>query len=62
MIVLIDHSIKASMRISSWIFLKDVKLTFKQPSASQTGWLTDIAAAQHAWRTLKETEFNCLET
>jgi hypothetical protein len=58
----IRHWTKASMWIRSWVFLKDGKPAFKQPPPSQTGWLIDIAAAQHVWRTLKEAEFECLET
>jgi hypothetical protein len=50
------------MEISSWIFPKDGKSTFKRPPPSQTGWLIDIAAAQHVWRTLKEAEIDYLET
>jgi hypothetical protein len=42
---------RESVRISSWIFLKDAKPTFKQPPPSQTGWLIDIAAAaEDMWR------------
>jgi hypothetical protein len=50
------------MRISSWIFLKDLNPTFKQPPPSQIGSLTDIAAAQHVWRILRKAELDYLET
>jgi hypothetical protein len=50
------------MGISSWIFLKDGKPAFLRPPPSQNGWLIDIAAAQHVWRTVKEAGFKYLET
>ncbi|PNF31489.1 hypothetical protein B7P43_G00752 [Cryptotermes secundus] len=53
---------KASMGIKSWIFLKDGKPTFLHPPPSQNGWLIDITAAQHVWRTLKEAGFQHLHT
>lgn len=58
----IGHWTKASMRVSSWIFLKDGKPAFKRPPPSQTVWLIDIVAAQHVWRTLKAAGFAYLET
>jgi hypothetical protein len=42
------------MRINSWIFLKDGKSTFSHPPPSQNGWLINITAVQHVWRTVKE--------
>ncbi|PNF15720.1 hypothetical protein B7P43_G12478 [Cryptotermes secundus] len=53
---------KASMGIKSWIFLKDGKPAFLHPPPSQNGWLIDITAAQHVWRTLKEAGFEYLHT
>jgi hypothetical protein len=49
----VGHWTKASMGVSSWIFLKDGKPTFSQPPHSQIGWLMDIAASCHVWRTVK---------
>jgi hypothetical protein len=57
----IGHWTKTSMRVSSWIFLKVGKPAFKRPPPSQTGWLIDILAAQHVWRTLKAVGFAYLE-
>jgi len=48
--------------IKSWIFLKDGKLAFKQPPLLQNGWIVDIGAVQHVWRTLKSAGFDYLET
>jgi hypothetical protein len=45
----IGHWTKASVGVSSWIFLKDSKPAFFRPPPSQNGWLIDIAAAQHAY-------------
>ncbi|XP_023718100.1 uncharacterized protein LOC111870226 isoform X2 [Cryptotermes secundus] len=53
---------KASMGIKSWIFLKDGKPAFLHPPPSQKGWLIDITAAQHVWKTLKEAGFQHLHT
>jgi hypothetical protein len=50
------------MGINSCIFLKDGKLAFLHPPPSQNGWLVDISAAQHVWRTTKEADFPCLQT
>jgi hypothetical protein len=50
------------MGIKSWIFLKDGKPAFLQPPPSQTGWLIDISAAQHVWKTVKEAGFKYLHT
>jgi len=50
------------MGIKSWIFLKDGKPAFKQPPPSQNGWIADIGAVQHVWRTLKNAGFHYLET
>jgi hypothetical protein len=52
----------ASMGINSWNFLEDNKCTFLQPPPSQNGWLIDIHAAQHVFRTVKEVSFKCLHT
>jgi len=49
------------MGIKSWIFLKNGKPAFKKLTPSQNGWITDIDAVQHVWRTLKSTRFDCLE-
>jgi hypothetical protein len=57
-----DHWKKASMGIRSWIFLKNGKPTFLHRPPSQNGWLIDITAAQHDWRTVKEAGFKCLHT
>jgi hypothetical protein len=57
-----DHWKKASMGIKSWIFLKDGKPTFLHRPPPQNGWLIDITAAQHVWRTEKEAGFKCLHT
>jgi hypothetical protein len=56
---IIEHWTKGSMEINSWIFLKDGKPAFLHPP-SQNGWLTDNTAAQHVWRTVKETSFKYL--
>ncbi|PNF26771.1 hypothetical protein B7P43_G18200, partial [Cryptotermes secundus] len=53
---------KPSMGIKSWIFLKDGKPPFLHPPPSQNGWLIDITAAQHVWRTLKDLGFEYLHT
>jgi len=58
----IGHWTKASMGIKSWIFLKDGKPAFKQLPPSQNGWIVDIGAVQHVWRTLKSAGFHYLET
>ncbi|XP_033609559.1 uncharacterized protein LOC111870082 isoform X2 [Cryptotermes secundus] len=58
----IEHWKRASMGINSWIFLKDGKPTFLHHPPSQNGWLIDITAAQHVWRTLKEAGFKYLHT
>jgi hypothetical protein len=50
------------MGVNSWIFLKDGKPTFLQPPPSQTGWLIDIIAAKHVWRTVKEAGFKYFHT
>jgi hypothetical protein len=47
----IDHWMKASMGINSWIFHKDGKPAFLQPPPSQNGWLIDITVAHQVWRT-----------
>jgi hypothetical protein len=53
----IDYWTKASMGVSSWIFLKDGKPAFFQPPPSQNGWLIDVAATQHVWRMVKKAGF-----
>jgi len=58
----IVHWTRASMGIKNWIFLKDGKAAFKKPTASHNGWITDIGAVQHVWRTLKSAGFDYLET
>ncbi|XP_023721687.1 uncharacterized protein LOC111872233 [Cryptotermes secundus] len=58
----IKHWKKASMGIKSWIFLKDGKPAFLHPPPSQNGWLVDITAAQHVWRTLKKAGFEYFHT
>jgi len=58
----IDQWTKASMGIKSWIFLEDDKPAFKKPTPSQNGWIMDIGAVQHVWRTLKSAGFDYLET
>jgi len=58
----IGHWTKASMGIKSWIFLKGGKPAFKKPTPSQNGWIIDIGAVQHVWRTLKSAGFDHLET
>jgi hypothetical protein len=50
------------MGISSSIFLKDGKPAFSHPPPSQNGWLVNITAVQHVWRTVKEADFKCLHT
>jgi hypothetical protein len=57
-----DHWKKASMGIRSRIFLKDGKPTLLHHRPSQIGWLIDITAAQHVWRTVKKAGFKCLHT
>ena len=52
----------ASMEIKSWIFLKDGKPAFKQRTSSQNGWIIDIGAVQHVWRTFKCAGFDYFET
>jgi len=49
------------MVISSWIFLKDGKHAFSEPSPTQNGWLVDISAVQHVWRMLKKAGFKYIE-
>jgi hypothetical protein len=49
------------MGVSRWIFLDDGKPTFLQPPSLQNGWLIDIAAAQHVWRSVEEASFKYLE-
>jgi hypothetical protein len=44
------------------IFLKDGKPAFKKRPPSQNGWIVDIGAVQHVWRTLKSAGFHYLET
>jgi len=58
----IVHWTKASMGIKNWIFLKDGKPAFKKPTASHNGWIIDIGAVQHVWRTLKSAGFDYLDT
>jgi hypothetical protein len=50
------------MGINSWIFLKYGKPAFSHPPPSQNGWLINITAVQHVWRTVKEPGFKCLCT
>jgi hypothetical protein len=50
------------MGINSWTFLKDGKPAFLRPVPSQNGWLIDITAAHHVWRSVKEVGFKCLHT
>jgi hypothetical protein len=50
------------MGIKSCIFLKDGKPAFKKLPPSQNGWIVDIGAIQHLWRTLRSAGFHCLET
>ena len=50
------------MGIKSWIFLKGDKPAFKQLSPSQNGWIRNIDAVQHVWRTLRSAGFDYLET
>ena len=50
------------MGIKSWIFLKGDKPAFKEPTPSQNGWIADIGAVQHVWRTLRSAGFDYLET
>jgi hypothetical protein len=42
------------MRINSWLFLKDGKPAFLHRPLLWNGWLIDITAVQHVWRTVKE--------
>jgi hypothetical protein len=48
--------------IRRWIFLKGGKPAFKKLAPSQNGWITDIGAVQHVWRTLKSAGHDYLET
>jgi hypothetical protein len=57
-----NHWTKASMDINSWIFLKDGKSAFSHRPPSQNGWLINITAVQHVWRTVKKAGFKCLHT
>jgi hypothetical protein len=57
-----NHWTKASIGINSWIFLKDGKPAFSHPPPSQNGWLINITAVQHVWRTVKKAGFKCLHT
>jgi hypothetical protein len=57
-----NHWKKASMGIKSWVFLKNGKPTFLHRPPSQNGWLIDITAAQHVWRTVKGAGFKSLHT
>jgi hypothetical protein len=50
------------MGINSWIFLKDGKPPVLHAPPSQNGWMIDITAAQHVWKTVKEASFQCLRT
>jgi hypothetical protein len=50
------------MGINSWIFLKNGKPAFSHPPPSQNGWLINITAVLHVWRTVKKAGFNCLNT
>jgi hypothetical protein len=58
----IGHLTKANMGIKSWIFLEDDKPAFKKLTPSHNGWITDICAVQHVWRTVKSAGFDYLET
>ena len=58
----IGHWTKVSMGIKSWIFLKEEKPAFKKLTRSQNGWITDIGAVQHVWRTWKSAGFYYLQT
>jgi hypothetical protein len=53
----IEHWKKASMGINSSIFLKVGKPAFLHPPPSHIGWLIDITAAQHMWRTVALSAF-----
>jgi hypothetical protein len=44
---------KANMEINICVFLKDGTLAFRHPPPSQNGWIIDITALQHVWRTVK---------
>jgi hypothetical protein len=55
-----NHWTKASMGINSSIFLKDGKPAFSHLPSSQNGWLINITAVQHVWRTVKVAGFKCL--
>jgi hypothetical protein len=57
-----EHWKEASIGINNWIFLKDGKPGFLYPPPSQTGWLIDISATQHVWRTVKEAGLKYLHT
>jgi hypothetical protein len=48
------------MGINSWIFLKDGKPALSHPP-SQDGFIINIIAVQHVWRTVKEAGFKCLQ-
>jgi hypothetical protein len=52
-----NHWTKASMKINSWIFLKDGKPAFSHHPPSQNGWQIYIIADLHLWRTVKEAGF-----
>jgi hypothetical protein len=58
----IDHWTKASLGIKRWFFLKNGKPTFMKRTPSENGWITNIGAVQHVWRTLKKAGFDYLET
>jgi hypothetical protein len=58
----IGHWTKACMEIKNWIFLKDGKPAFEKLTPSLNGWIVDIGAIQHVWRTLKSAGFDYLET
>jgi hypothetical protein len=58
----IEYLKKASMGINSLIFIKDGKPGYLHPSLSQNGWLLDITAAQHVWKTMKKAGVQCLHT
>jgi hypothetical protein len=49
------------MGINSWIFLKDGKPAFSHSPPSQNGWLINIIAVQHVWRTMKGAGFKSLQ-
>jgi hypothetical protein len=45
------------MGINSWNFHMDGKPAFSHPPPPQNGWLINVTAAQHMWRTVKEAGF-----